>query len=331
MYYLRKKQMDAKENRGQSLVEFALALPVFLMIVFGIIEFGMLIFSVAVVNGSAREGARYGAAKGVNNQYYNCSGIESAVMGTGSLIGITAVDVNITYDDGTGTIHGFDCPTLASFGGSKIEAGDRVIVEVAYTYQSLMKNILAIPVPDMNLGSTVRRLIMKDLVIEGAAGSSNLPASTPTSTPATTCEAVLLEELDPFSFDDDSKSMEFYVSNNSAALLEISQITVDWPNSNSDNGSLYAIRLKGALDLPIFINGASNSPLTIPDQSSWNIHSNATWRQIPANSVSQVWWLFSHGAESSADDDYFITIVFDILTGSEAGTQCTKTTSYDVN
>lgn len=45
-------------NRGQSLVEFAIALPVLLAIVIGIFEFGMAWNQRQVITNAAREGAR---------------------------------------------------------------------------------------------------------------------------------------------------------------------------------------------------------------------------------------------------------------------------------
>lgn len=50
-----------KSEKGQSLVEFALVLPVFLLILFGIIEFGRIWMTVNVITGAAREGARVAA------------------------------------------------------------------------------------------------------------------------------------------------------------------------------------------------------------------------------------------------------------------------------
>lgn len=45
-------------NRGQSVVEFALVLPLLLLILFGITEFGRAWMTVNILTSSAREGAR---------------------------------------------------------------------------------------------------------------------------------------------------------------------------------------------------------------------------------------------------------------------------------
>ena len=50
----------ARDQRGQSLVEFVLALPILLVIVFGIIEFAAAWRTYQVVTNVAREAARFG-------------------------------------------------------------------------------------------------------------------------------------------------------------------------------------------------------------------------------------------------------------------------------
>jgi len=49
-----------KRNDGQALVEFALSIPVFLVLLFGIVEFGLLLYNQQVITNASREGARYG-------------------------------------------------------------------------------------------------------------------------------------------------------------------------------------------------------------------------------------------------------------------------------
>jgi hypothetical protein len=53
-----------RDNRGQALLEFALVLPVLLLLVFGIIEFGLIFFDNLVITQAAREGARVGVVGG---------------------------------------------------------------------------------------------------------------------------------------------------------------------------------------------------------------------------------------------------------------------------
>ena len=48
-----------KSEKGQALVEFALVLPILLIVLCGIIDFGWLYYNQITLNNAAREGARY--------------------------------------------------------------------------------------------------------------------------------------------------------------------------------------------------------------------------------------------------------------------------------
>lgn len=48
------------DDRGVAATEFALLLPVLLLILFGTMEFGMMMYGREVVTNATREGARYG-------------------------------------------------------------------------------------------------------------------------------------------------------------------------------------------------------------------------------------------------------------------------------
>ena len=58
---MRMRNRDVTRDRGAVAVEFALILPVLLLIVVGTIEFGRVFSQVQVYNGAAREGARCAA------------------------------------------------------------------------------------------------------------------------------------------------------------------------------------------------------------------------------------------------------------------------------
>lgn len=74
------------ERRGQSLVEFALVLPILLLIVVGILEFGLAFRTYQVVTNSAREGARTavlrtdeGTVEGVVDRYLRSGGLDDSL------------------------------------------------------------------------------------------------------------------------------------------------------------------------------------------------------------------------------------------------------------
>ena len=51
---------DRASHQGQSLLEFALVLPILLIVTFGIIEFGILVYNQQIITNASREGARAG-------------------------------------------------------------------------------------------------------------------------------------------------------------------------------------------------------------------------------------------------------------------------------
>lgn len=81
--------MQRLDERGVAAAEFALLLPVFLLILFGIIEFGMMMYGREIVTNAAREGARAGIVQGppkrtsgditnIANTYLTGTGINQA-------------------------------------------------------------------------------------------------------------------------------------------------------------------------------------------------------------------------------------------------------------
>jgi len=55
---LRQISTIIRNNRGQSIVEFALVLPLLLLLLLGIIDFGQVFYKVILANEAAREAAR---------------------------------------------------------------------------------------------------------------------------------------------------------------------------------------------------------------------------------------------------------------------------------
>jgi Flp pilus assembly protein TadG len=56
-----------KRRRGAEILEMAIVLPLFLLLVFGIIEFGRLMIVLEIVTNAAREGARRAVVAGSND------------------------------------------------------------------------------------------------------------------------------------------------------------------------------------------------------------------------------------------------------------------------
>ena len=58
--------MKLQAQHGASAIEFALVLPLLVMLVFGIIEFSLALYDKAVITNASREGARAGIVQALN-------------------------------------------------------------------------------------------------------------------------------------------------------------------------------------------------------------------------------------------------------------------------
>ena len=63
--------MRLSSEKGTALIEFALVLPILLVLTAGLIEFGIALYDKAMVTNASREGARAGIAFGWPNDYCN--------------------------------------------------------------------------------------------------------------------------------------------------------------------------------------------------------------------------------------------------------------------
>jgi len=94
------------DTRGQSLMEFALVLPLVLLVAFGITEFGRAYYQYNTLSKAIRDGARY-----MSSHTYNSTNITNAknlvVYGqtsggsTPALPGLTTSTINVTPSGGT--------------------------------------------------------------------------------------------------------------------------------------------------------------------------------------------------------------------------------------
>ena len=68
-----------KKQKGSTLVEYAIVLTGFLMLIFGIIDFGRAMFAYHYVSSAARDAARWAMVNG-----YNCGGDSSCDTANGA-------------------------------------------------------------------------------------------------------------------------------------------------------------------------------------------------------------------------------------------------------
>lgn len=87
---------------GAAAVEFALVLPILLVLVFGVIDFGRLYFTQITLTDAAREGARVLALEGASGSGYTAA--QAATDAQARVLGsVTGVDGTVTVGTGTCT------------------------------------------------------------------------------------------------------------------------------------------------------------------------------------------------------------------------------------
>jgi hypothetical protein len=184
-----------KKERAQAIVEFMLALPVLLMLLYGIVEVGRLIFIFSSVANASRQAARYGSASGqVDNVafYQDCDGIREVANQSAFIIKFDKI--NITYDrginpDGTSIpIEGIDpdpnddsCP-IEDY---TVRNGDRIIVQVSTSYEPILT---LLPFEPFEVVSASARSFLISIPIVGQALPTGFAAETSTPSPVPTSE-----------------------------------------------------------------------------------------------------------------------------------------------
>jgi Flp pilus assembly protein TadG len=102
---------NLKNQKGQALVEFAIILPIILMLVMGILQFGMMLNSYLAIENAAREGARAGIIGSSDAE------IQSLLISTAPSLDPNNLTVTIT-------------PNYATR-----KSGDTLTVKVTYNYK----------------------------------------------------------------------------------------------------------------------------------------------------------------------------------------------------
>ena len=111
---MRHFRVQGKRTSGQAIVEFALLVPILILIVMGVIEFGRLWMTMITLSGAAREGARVAVVTGPNeelveaavNNVLDAAGFDEATITISgpNAAGEVEVTVEMTYTVLTGSI-----------------------------------------------------------------------------------------------------------------------------------------------------------------------------------------------------------------------------------
>lgn len=119
-----------KNKKGQSLVETALVLPIIILILMGIIDFGMMFNNYLIVGNASREGARNAA------------------------IGATDAQISTIVDNVTATLDAARVVVEITPAEALRRRGDEISVTVRYEYRLITPVISAFLPSPINLKST---------------------------------------------------------------------------------------------------------------------------------------------------------------------------------
>lgn len=174
----------SRKKSAQAMVEFAIALPVLLLLLYGILEAGRLLFLYSTVVTASRQASRYGSTTGEGGgstplygdsrstvkRFQDCAGIRGAADAVGYLSS-DGFDIDIARDDGpndlTPTAYCFDESTIAvdtTFRETELTGNNvRIVVTVSETFVPLVPNL--VPFAQRAITATSARTILYSVPI----------------------------------------------------------------------------------------------------------------------------------------------------------------------
>jgi Flp pilus assembly protein TadG len=134
----RMQQRIVRGERGQALVEFAFASIIFLMTVFGTLEFGLMVWHYNMISNLAQEGARWASVRGSSSSITHAT--SSAVQ---TFISSRSTGITVTST------------TAPSPVGPQ---GSTVTVQVSTTFAPLTG---IVPMSPLTLSSTAQMIVQR--------------------------------------------------------------------------------------------------------------------------------------------------------------------------
>ncbi len=128
-----------RRSRGQELVEFALVLPLLILILFGAIDLGRVFHAAITITNAAREGARYIA---LHHDEIAAGKNQAVLEAQGAGITITVGDVSV------------NCPQTVL---GECDRMQPVEVTVSYTFELIFSTVL--PSATIDLQRTAEMLV----------------------------------------------------------------------------------------------------------------------------------------------------------------------------
>ena len=158
------KGTDIPAFKAQAIVEFAIVLPILLLVLYGILEVGRYLFIYSAATNASRNAVRYASAVGYDDDHgltkYNyCEGIKKTALDSAYLVPDSTINVAIDYINDAGT----KINECNLWNASQVDpdytytTGDRVKVTVTVPYKPILK---LVPFKSRNIVSASTRTIL---------------------------------------------------------------------------------------------------------------------------------------------------------------------------
>jgi len=196
-------RISPKKSKAQAMVEFALVLPILLLLLYGLLEAGRLLFIYSTIVTASRQAVRYGSATGQGivsstvPRYQDCAGIRQAAQRVDFLNAFDDEDIHIYHDQGpnppstSGLNEQEFCfdPALSDPTGfvPGTSNSNRLVVRIDGDYKPIVPKIVGFLERTFENNDPIRaqsaRTVLVSVAIVVTVPPSTWQASTPTHTP----------------------------------------------------------------------------------------------------------------------------------------------------
>lgn len=168
-------RLPTGKSKAQAMLEFAIVLPILLLVVYGLIETGRLLFIYSSVNNATRQAARFGSTSGVSPtsgvpRYQDCAGIRLAAQRGDFLNAFDDDDIDIFIDNGIDASGNPINQTLVCTGGAATDTsitpqtGDRITVNIDAAFDAIVPNL--VPIFSQTINAESSRTLLLTISIQ---------------------------------------------------------------------------------------------------------------------------------------------------------------------
>ncbi|HSL27985.1 MAG TPA: TadE/TadG family type IV pilus assembly protein, partial [Anaerolineales bacterium] len=230
-----------QKSRAQAMVEFAIVLPLLLLLVYGLIEAGRLLFMYSTIVTATRQASRYGsatgqggdytAAGGPNNsnvpRYQDCYGIRLAAQRVDFLNSFADSNITIEYDSGPGTGIDDTCDGDADTGVTPSDQNEsRIAVTIDGNYFPIVPRIVPFLERSVANNNPIRATSARTIIIGIQIEVTSPPGSGVPTSGTSSLALTMTASQNTFAFAGETINFTYTLTNNGTADLSGLALTV---------------------------------------------------------------------------------------------------------